>query len=152
MIDNLNEGGSPTAIISLGICSICVMSLILALPITQLYFGCYYVNLIPCDSGIIPIPIPIWLIVKGSVNIFEIIAALCMLFTRKSALFISYIMSVIYALLLLFNLSWLIVGSIIFWKYCSNIEPDSVNTLMWCSLILGYISVFQISAIKNVDL
>ena len=91
MIDNLNEGGSPTAIISLGICSICVMSLILALPITQLYFGCYYVNLIPCDSGIIPIPIPIWLIVKGSVNIFEIIADAIFCFQASIFFFFSII-------------------------------------------------------------
>ena len=42
-----------------------------------------------------------------------------------------------------YNIAWLITGSIIFWGYCKNLEPENINILMYFSLILGYIGFFN---------
>lgn len=41
----------------------------------------------------------------------------------------------------LFNLSWLIVGSILFWRDVSGCSPLT-NNYLYARLILGYISIF----------
>jgi hypothetical protein len=42
-----------------------------------------------------------------------------------------------YVLGIIFQASWVIVGSIQFWRDCYKLEPQSVNILMWVTLILG---------------
>lgn len=39
----------------------------------------------------------------------------------------------------IFRFAWLIVGSIMFFKECPNVSPNSLNDVMWAMLIMGFI-------------
>ena len=38
--------------------------------------------------------------------------------------------------------SWLIVGSVIFWRDCPTLKPKPVQDLMWAVLLISYIAIF----------
>ena len=141
--------GMPEKEESLGICSYlclgfisCVcLGFLLSLNIVELVFA-YSYNIDECNSSI-PIHISQWLIVKA------ITAITCTLLVCLSLTFSKFCA---YPILLLngaFNICWLIVGSIIFWRDCPNVGPPEVNSLMWASLILGYLSIIQLCTGKK---
>lgn len=126
-----------------------LLATFLALPVTEIAMGAHYKDDVICDTSVVPIPA--WLIVKGSVSIFFIallgIAAAAS--DNKGLVLLTEIPMYVIAM---FSLAWLIVGSVAFWRDCKDLEPKSVNTLMWCSLIIGYVSLFlQISSNKKKD-
>ncbi len=114
-------------------CSCISFIVILSLPIVEIVFGILYFNQINCISDV-GVSLDIWLIVKGSTSILTICTVGTVLYLQSI-----FTLPCIY-LFQLFNLAWLILGSVIFWRYCSNLIPDSINILMYVSLILGYIS------------
>ncbi len=111
-----------------------MFGLVLSLPIVEIYYGVSYQNQIICQSSI-NIEIPLWLILKGSIKLLSIIFISIYHFSTSKSI-CGTISSFIFSLLQTFLFVWLILGSIIFWRDCPNIEPTSVNTLMWFSLIL----------------
>lgn len=124
-------------------CSSILLTIILSLPIVEIVFGIQYYNQIECISDI-NIPLDIWLIVRGSSTILTLILFICvMYFISRNNLtsFLGILLSPLFYVLQFFNFIWLILGSIIFWRYCSNVEPESVNILLYVSLIFGYISI-----------
>lgn len=121
-------------------CSCLVLLIILSLPIVEIVFGIQYYQNLDCQSNI-NIPIYLWLIIKGSFSILTIFLVGCLYsLNNKSVLFV--LTNPCLYFLQLFNLVWLILGSIIFWRDCSNLKPESVNILLYVSLIFGYISIF----------
>lgn len=138
--------------ISGGICFTILFSLIsfilFALPISEIYFGINYGDSVNCTSRTINLTLKNWLVIKGSLAIVNILTFSPMfLFNNKSLVY--YICYIINSFFLIFNLSWLIVGSIIFWVDCKNLEPANINTLMYFSLIFGYISYLNQIAFFN---
>ena len=121
-------------------CSCFILLILLSLPIVEIVFGIQYYENLECQSQI-NIPIYLWLIIKGSFTILTIILVGCLYtINNKSMLFV--LTNPCLYFLQLFNLVWLILGSIIFWRDCSNLKPESVNILLYVSLISGYISIF----------
>ena len=116
-----------------------ILVLIISFPIAEIYFGFLYENKIECDSSI-NIGIPLWLIIKGFVKILSIIfMSIYHISTSKSIC--GTISSFIFSLLQIFLFVWVILGGIIFWRDCPHIQPISVNTLLWFSLIIEMIYI-----------
>ena len=120
---------------------VCAMSCILALPIAELCIALIYKNEIICESEI-GIDIVTWLVIKSIVTMSTVLVISCFFMIGKdSPVFrLVYLIKII---IYIFNFSWLIVGSLIFWRDCYDLQPESVNTFMWISLILGYVNLLS---------
>jgi hypothetical protein len=117
------------------------------LPISEIFIGIYYKNKIICNNSLI-INVSDWLIIKGSVYIGSIIIHFICLYSGKNSLLYCITLPIVYVINL-FLLTWLIIGSINFWRDCPLLEPKEINTFMWCSLIMGYIFLLNTIAVNN---
>jgi hypothetical protein len=123
-----------------------MFALFLALPITDLYFGLYYLNGDICDSSIVSIPL--WLLVKGATKMFSSIIIIIYHVCQHKSL-CANITGVIYIIFTLFLTIWLIFGGIIFIKDCYNLKPKELNTFIWISLVLE--TIFILGSKKSLD-
>ena len=114
-----------------------------AMPIFEIYLG--FTEIITCNTPMF-VTLNEWLIVKGITHLILIMWLIMLLFMGKKSC-LSYILIIICTTINIFLLIWLIVGSIIFWRDCINLEPKIVNDYMWFSLILGYITIINMAKI-----
>jgi hypothetical protein len=121
------------------------LTCLLALPITEITFGIGFRNEVNCESLV---TIPLWLILQGSVKTVSTIAGLSYFLMDVKSL-CAYFLFFIHIVCNMFLLGWVILGSIIFWRDCPNLEPKNVNTLMWFSLILEII--FLLGSQKSME-
>lgn len=115
-----------------------------ALPVTEIVMGTIYKDDVVCETDVVDIPV--WLIVKGATGLFVVVflvMAILASVTRNDC-FVGLIatFTIPFFLSCIFSLAWLIIGSVVFWRDCIHLTPTSVNTLMWCSLIIGYVSIY----------
>ena len=138
------------AICGYGCMGICGLGLIFSFPIVELAFAGFYKNSVEnCDTPLVPI-IP-WLTVSGSMGIVAGCMCLIMMLgaAKESTLIVTFGTIVIY-LCSIFQLIWLILGSVMFWRDCHNATPSRLNDMMWAALIIGYIALYaQIVQNKN---
>ena len=109
--------------------------------ISEIYIGIIYKDIISCDSPLsLYISLSNWLVIKGSSTIFSLLLYFPYIFSsHKSICYcITYILNFIINTC---NLGWLIIGSIMFWGYCINLQPTLLNNYLWISLITGYIYI-----------
>lgn len=85
-----------------------------------------------------------WLIISGSMGLFicySIIMVITFILYSEypmcKVLLIIFGISLVMSLI--FNVSWNIVGSVLFWRDCLNKVPDDVNDYMYARLIISYI-------------
>lgn len=113
---------------------------LICIPVLDIYFGYAFQDEIICETNLISINK--WLIIKGIFNINYIII---------STIFVcSDLKSCIYCLCLpiitisqIFNLSWVIIGGVVFFRDCPSLEPIKINTYMYFTLIMGFINLFN---------
>jgi len=74
-----------------------------------------------------------WLYVLASVAISSIIILPCAKYIDK------YIYDNISFIYSLFGFIWLIVGSVIYWRDCSSIEPKTFNDFIYAILLISWI-------------
>lgn len=131
-----------------GVSILCLTVFLFALPVTELTLSLIYRDDIICNSDI-QVTIFEWLVLKSSINIILLLIFFILsIFDNKDNYLYSFIFFTYY-LFGVFNFAWLIVGSIIFWRDCYNLEPYSINILMWVSLIMGYINIYINSVQKK---
>lgn len=53
----------------------------------------------------------------------------------------SYFMKVLYSLWLVV---WAIVGGVLLWRDCPDLEPSHINTIMWINVIMSMIGAFAV--------
>jgi hypothetical protein len=113
----------------------------------ELYLTLNIGSNIYCNNSIISLKN--WLLIKSGYTLLTFFLEFVFLFCIKKR-FMSYIVSLYN---ILFNLTWLIFGSIIFWGYCKNLM-NNINILIYSTLIIGYISIIIIyyinSSINNI--
>lgn len=117
---------------------ICSGLCLLPLPIIQLSFALEAP--IVCVENTFPFSINVWLLV-------EAITSIAMFFNVIMMLSCDRIFAATYVMGALFQLAWIIVGSLQFWRDCPNIQPSSVNILMWVTVIFGIIR--SLSSVSN---
>ena len=125
----------------------CISLLLLMWPASEIYMGYTYRDQITCTTTMF-VTLSEWLIIKGSITIFSMFLILPMLLSNRNSICYGCIIIPIY-ISYLTTFSWLIIGSIIFWRDCINTEPVVINAYMWVSLIFGYIAV--LNSPKNND-
>jgi len=126
--------------------SLILSSCLIILPITEIYFGISYKEEIICDSSIIPIYE--WLIIKGILNIIFIILSIIVVISTDKSLLYCICMPIV-ILYQFFNFIWVVIGTVIFFRDCPSLEPVSINTLMYFSIIIGYFSVLNNNFISS---
>ena len=119
-----------------------VAAVILILPIIELVmYSTYKYEISNCSSELMSIDS--WIIIDGinglMLGSMFLSLMICGMYElevfAQFATFFVYIFS-------LFSFSWLIIGSVLFWRDCPSLEPKPMNDLMYAVLILGYIGVF----------
>jgi len=107
----------------------CIAMCLLPLPITQIVYS-YNNTPIVCPANTFPFDINFWLYVEATSTLLMAFNAILMLSCSQVFLITHVIGS-------FFQTGWIIVGAIQFWRDCPSIEPQSVNILMWFTLIAG---------------
>jgi hypothetical protein len=115
-------------------CSFMCIGILSSLQIAQITIGVMYPN--SCKSSF-NLNVNVWLIVQGIGGCLQLVINMTMLY--KKCLCMCGFSRI---LLVLFQVIWMIIGSIMFWRDCYNCQPQTLNTMLWVSLILGYISIF----------
>uniref|UniRef100_A0A6C0ECC0 Transmembrane protein n=1 Tax=viral metagenome TaxID=1070528 RepID=A0A6C0ECC0_9ZZZZ len=156
-VDNSKEELPLCGKICIGACFTCFFSLVASLSIAELVIATKYENDIDCSSSV-GISIYQWLLTDAIVLLLFLAPIFILAFLtiniktkRDNTLIKCDILLLILRLLsLVFTIAWTIIGSIIFWRDCSHVEPSEVNSIMWAALIIRYISIFNIySSIHN---
>jgi hypothetical protein len=120
-----------------------ILSCFSIFPIVQIIQGTYFDSM-NCTVNILPMNY--WLIIIGSSEILQVFLSIINIMVKKYMLF--YLINLLY----LFNISWLIVGCIIFFRDCNNLSVSD-NALLYCSFVYGYILVCSIARqnFKNIN-
>jgi hypothetical protein len=119
-------------------------------PVFEMVIASLYKNKISC-TAIIVVNISEWLIIKGVLSFLLKLSITMYLYYGKTSLCncLSIISGYIINLIIF---SWLIIGSLLFWRECYNLEPNIVNITMWISLIFGFVSTLNFkSTINSID-
>ena len=120
--------------------SFIILFFVFCIPVLDIYFGYAFQNEIICETNLIPIYK--WLIIKGICSInYIIIAGIFILSDVKSCMY-CLCLPIIY-IYQMFNLSWIIIGGIIFFRDCPYLEPIEINTYIYFTLIMGFITLFN---------
>ena len=113
------------------------MSFLAVIPLIQILWGIIYFNSIKhCNSFI---SIPIWLIINGIARIISCIIILNLLSINDNKN--TNIINIFKYFIYISRLAWMICGSIIFWRDCIHLSPESINILMYISLTVGYVGL-----------
>jgi hypothetical protein len=126
----------------------CMMTCLLALPVSEMTLAILYRNDIVCHTDLY-INVFEWLIIKSSINILLLVSFFILFVLNSKETCCYSFLFVIYYIISVFNLGWLILGSILFWRDCYNLSPSSINILMWVSLIMGYINIYMYAVQKK---
>lgn len=119
---------------------ILVGSLFFSFPIVQIAYGSTYT--VECESPI-NVSVSSWLIVNGVTHIIVLIVVSFMYFVGLKSCGTCIEMSYY-----IFWFSWLIVGSVLYFRDCKNIEPKSIDTLTVVTLIFSYIELGALLMLK----
>jgi hypothetical protein len=117
---------------------LCGCFCLLPLPITQITYA-YMNDPIFCPDNAFPFSINQWLYIEASATLvlFSNWVIMKWMSTGSPKSYVFNLLVLTYSLGLIFQFSWTIVGCIQFWRDCADIEPQSVNILMYVTLILG---------------
>lgn len=126
--------------------SFIIISFILCIPILDIYFGYAFRDIIICETNLIPINK--WLIIKGIYTINYIIVSIIFVCSDFKSCMYCLCLPII-TISQMFNLSWMIVGGIIFFRDCPSLVPVEINTYMYFTLIMGIISLFNSNYISS---
>lgn len=120
--------------------------LFLIMPTLEFFFASYYQNKTKCNNSLMNLSV--WLVIKGITSYLSIICLLFSIISDRQTLFYT-VCSPFSIILILFIIVWLIIGSVIFFKDCLNVEETELNTFMYISLISGYITTCLMLSMEN---
>ena len=97
-----------------------------------------------------------WLAVSGWISISFIlltIIILTLLLNMNIQVTDNLLINCTRILFSMFNLAWMIVGSVIFWKYLgpNDVCSTSLSIYMWVRLIVGLLGIFSNCCTRNKD-
>ena len=128
-------------LISVVCIALIIIVFVLPLIIADLYFA---YNTEPCqfiENDSIHFTLNTWLKVTAFANIaILIVVVLVFIFVRDEEL-LELIKKVLRIVVRGFSFSWIIVGSILFWKYVDGYCNKPLNDYMYARLIIGLISI-----------
>jgi hypothetical protein len=147
-IENIEQKDSEETSWGIILCAtVCLVMFGLPFIISDLYYSYSYTD--PCLSQSIPsLPtLGIWLAVNGWVNLgFLIVVIIVLIFFMKEKIDINNLTLYVNIITGCFGLAWLVIGSVLFWKY---LQPNgscssSLSTYMWVRLIIGLLGLANV--------
>ena len=134
----------PTECLCKSFCGIVLFGVLASIAIAEV--AMVATNEIHCGSPLMSLKT--WLIVDAIIGFFcalMITPVVCVAINNMSNVDTDALTCVQFMLwpIGLFHLVWLIIGSIVFWRDCNNLEPKSLNDMMYAVLIIGYIGLYM---------
>lgn len=130
---------STTVHISL-ICCLLILSI---LPIFDIIASFNLLNVV-CINSLIPlIDLRVFLLCKGIFTLLHISLITFFKLTRERIV-LDNIVIVCYIITGAFNVVWLVLGSLLFWRDCPRLVPRNLNIYVHFTIIFGYFSLFGI--------
>jgi hypothetical protein len=129
--------------------TIVTTSLFLVLSVAQLTIGA--TNQSQCKSFILPHN---WLIVDASIYLCFCIPCFIIMYLKRTGNKTNkciYPMLIITSLFFFVYNLWNVIGSIMFWRDCSNIKSQSLNAIMNTTLISQYVALFVLIGLLYID-
>ena len=131
---------------------ILLLSILCSLFIAEIVVAAVFQSDIICDSPMSVTPLD-WLVVDATTGVVWILLLLVTshrdLLDRSGQnddlVFFFYVAYNLSIFVSVFRFAWLVVGSILLWNSqigCGQIEPKSVDTIMWVVLVSSYIAIF----------
>jgi hypothetical protein len=110
----------------------------IGLGITEIAMGVHYKSQIECENNIMSVTH--WLILNGTIilciTLLPVITNPICPMDGPTKLCIP---TTFYGLLAGFKIAWMVIGSILFWGYCSDFSPKATNSIMKAELIMELI-------------
>ena len=130
------------------------MGLFLALPIAEIVMAEKHRSDMKCPNDIVS-PYT-WMLTEGIVGIFiygiiGVITVCTMQGKNSTASGVAGLFFVPLVLLTLFHTAWIIVGAVMFWRDCIDLEDSSMNEFYWAVLIINLVSIYFSGKTKNSD-
>lgn len=121
-----------------------VLGSFFALPVAEIIMAEKYRQDMSCPNDIIS-PYT-WMLVEGIVGIFiyglyGIVTAL-LLTDGQSSKVLGGLFCIPLWILTVFHFAWIIVGAIMFWRDCIDLETKSMNDFYWAVLIINLVSLY----------
>uniref|UniRef100_A0A6C0EBY9 Uncharacterized protein n=1 Tax=viral metagenome TaxID=1070528 RepID=A0A6C0EBY9_9ZZZZ len=123
-------------------CAAFIYMIVNVFSILQIVIAVKYKNDIDCES---PIGLPIyhWLLIDAivfSITFAILFASVIYTLTKFDQTFkiVDRVASFLMIPHVLFNFSWLLIGSLVFWRDCIDVQPNKINALMWTTLIIKW--------------
>lgn len=131
-----------------------VLGLFFALPIAEIVMAEKFRGDMSCPDGIIS-PYT-WMLTEGIVGIFiyGMLGLTIILAFQKSDIANGFAVAFVVPtyLLLVFQFCWIIVGAVMFWRDCVDLETHSMNNFYWAVLIINLVMIWcSATSIKNED-
>ena len=125
----------------------CGISLILGLlytfPIILLVYGNKYDDSV-CDTSM-NLSISSWLKTSGFIEIIGITTYIIL-----HILYLKYYAVLVLGFFQIFNVIWLIVGSVLYFRDCPHVKPNDLNNLMCAAIIIKWIFfIISLFLLKN---
>ncbi len=118
-------------------CNALLAITLLVIPILEILYGTHHEQ-VKCENSVV-FNVAFWLIIKGILNCASIMTIILMVYYNvKNCLIYNY-----FLIMNILTITWLLGGSIIFVRDCSNIKPNDYNVFIWISIINGYIGMFN---------
>lgn len=118
--------------------SVVALSIVLALPITELVIGAKYLESNECANARVVAP-AMWLFVSGIVSITLVVTSIGTLVRmmikesgRETAVILYLVLRVLWGM---FSVAWSIVGAVSIWRDNTHCHPHELKNMMWVSVI-----------------
>lgn len=115
--------------------------------VTDLYYAYKDTSCVDFFSGNIDITLKVWLqadgyVMVGFLVIFLTFGVLAIAYPALQCLYVLW--EILHMIFILWRLSWLIVGSVMFWGgfHPSGLCQTNINRYMWANLIIGFVWLF----------
>ncbi len=130
-----------------------VLGMFFSLPIAEIVMAEKYRQDMSCPNDLIS-PYT-WMLTEGIVGIFiyGLCGILCalMITGSDSSKKTGVVLCIPLWLLSVFHLAWLIVGAVMFWRDCIDLETKSMNDFYWAVLIINFVSLYLSGKNNNKD-
>ena len=130
------------------------IGLLCSMFLAEIVVAVVYRDEIMCSSTVMSIFN--WLILDAVVGVMWMIALICFIYLdvdlkgnscdviaeNDRCKVLRSICQLTLIIISLFRGSWLIIGSVIFWRDCPTLQPKPVRDMMWAVLLVSYIAIF----------
>lgn len=124
-------------------CTVLLIFMATALNIVEIVYGAKYLHDTGCNNTELIKP-AVWLIVDGSIGIFASVVTIILGIVAWKTVDDGYVEVLSFcckALFIVFQVFWLVFGSVSVWKFNPDCSPSNLKDLLWATLIIQIVFI-----------